>query len=111
MNENKPNDDSNNEAAGEDHDEAENDSSVNPNQNEETGQENNDPVQSTGNDTEAPNGSGNGVTNALWGTAEGARKFVQQNPIATIAIGIGIGNGRYEICTSAFLFDFHLSSC
>lgn len=93
MNENKPNDDSNNEAEGEHHVEAEIDSSVIPNQDEETKQENNVPVQNTGNYTEAPNGSGNVVTNALWGAAEAATTYVQQNPTATIVGGIVLGNG------------------
>uniref|UniRef100_A0A7S3GNG6 Uncharacterized protein n=1 Tax=Spumella elongata TaxID=89044 RepID=A0A7S3GNG6_9STRA len=91
MNENKPNDDSNNEAEGEHHVEAEIDSSVIPNQDEETKQENNVPVQNTGNHTEAPNGSGNVVTNALWGAAEAATTYVQQNPTATIVGGIVLG--------------------
>ena len=93
MNENKSNDDSNNEAEGEHHDEAELDSSAIPHQGGETRQGNNTEVQNTGNDTEAPNGSVNAVTNALWGTAEAARTFAQQNPATTIAIGIGIGSG------------------
>lgn len=114
MNEDKPSDDSNNEAetVGEHQDDAEIDSSsVNPNQGEETGQENNAAVQNAGHDSKPSQGSGNAVTNALWGTAEAAINFAQQNPRATIVGGIVIGSdslikfARFILFNRTFAFQ------